>query len=440
MNLKAAISYRLIVFICMCATAGAANDILLLGDSWINGRTRLAEPLVDYYRINGGLAGGGYCSLVGSNGSADTDMVFYGGNSGWQIRDKVADAIGIDVTDVTGTVVNQELLFLLRSNVDEIEFYYRAQPGGGSFAVFNNGELLVTVNTQSDESVNEVHRLDWSSRSSSVTIKLVVTDPGESGVRLAGLNFRAYSGAVRVHEMGTGGITAGRFISVDRNGWIDSVRELRPEIVCVLLGTNDHAYNVSPSSFKSSIEILVERIRAARPYVEILLVSPGDNGLEDKAYDISDYRDVLAEVAIDTQIGFVDLHAQLGDYEDAVAAGLYSDLVHPNAAGGRYIRDAVVSMLDVTDRGDINVIKLWDTNEFLGNTDLSCEVSTEEVELRWRQFPGVSYTLKESVGLGSWTPVTLPVTRGNVEQRTVLDRSDSHFWKLEASYPLLWNQ
>lgn len=440
MNLKATIFCRLIAYICMCATAGAANDILLLGDSWINGRTRLAEPLVDYYRLNGGLAGGGYCGLVGSNGSADTDMVFYGGNSGWQIRDKVADAIGVDVTDVTGTTVNQELRFLLRSDVDEIELYYRAQPGGGSFAVYGNSDLLVTVNTNSDESVNEVHRLDWSSRSSSAWIKLVVTDPRESGVRLAGLNFRAYSGAVRIHEMGTGGITAGGFVSVDRSAWIDSVRELRPEIVCVLLGTNDHASNVSPSSFKSSIETLVERIRAARPYVEILLISPGDNGLEGKDYDLSDYRDVLAEVALDAQIGFVDLHAQLGDYEDAAAAGLYSDSVHPNAEGGLLIRDAVLSMLNVTDRGEINVIKLWDHDEFLASTDLSCEVNTEEVLLRWRQFPGVSYTLKESVGLEAWAPVTLPVTRGNVEQCTVLDRSDSNFWKLEASYPLLWNQ
>jgi lysophospholipase L1-like esterase len=423
-----------------CIYVDAASDILLLGDSWVNGRDRLAKPLAQYFEANGGLAGAGYCGLVGSNGSAASEMVYFYGNSGWQVRDKVTDAIGVDITSVTGTAVNQELRFLLKSDVDEVEIYYRAQPGGGSFAVYDDSDLLVTVNTNSDEFVNEVHRPDWSSRSSRTTIKLVVTDPSESGVRLAGFNFRAYSGAVRVHEMGTGGITAGRFVSVDRSAWIDSVRQLRPEIVCVLLGTNDHASNVSPASFKSSIEELVERVQQARPYAEILLLSPGENGLQDRVYEMTDYRDQLAEIAVEREIGFVDLHAQLGDYADANAEGLYKDSVHPNAAGGLLIRDAVVSMLDVRNSGDINLIKLWDTDELLENMDLSCEVGTEAVTLHWRQFPGVSYTLKESVNLETWTPVVLPETRGNMEQSTIIDRSDSHFWKFEASYPLLWSQ
>ncbi|HAV13034.1 MAG TPA: hypothetical protein DCX06_06020 [Opitutae bacterium] len=420
--------------------AYAAYDILLLGDSWINGRDRLAMPLAQYFEMNGGLAGAGYCGLVGTTGTAEPVMVYFYGNSGWQVRDKVADAIGVDVTDLTGTAVGQELNFLLKSDVDEIEFYYRAQPGGGSFAAYHGSELLVTVNTESDESVNEVHRLDWSSRSSRTMIKLVVTDPGVSGVRIAGLNFRANTGAVRVHEMGTGGMTAGCFVSVDRSAWVDSIRQLRPELLCILLGTNDHANNVSPASFKSNIEELVERVLAARPHAEILLLSPGENGLQGRAYKMTDYRDQLAEIAVEREIGFVDLHAQLGDYADANAEGLYKDSVHPNAAGGLLIRDAVVSMLDVRKSGDIDLIKLWDTDEFLENMDLSCEVGTGAVSLHWRQLPGVSYTLKESVNLETWTPVVLPEARGNIEQSTVIDRSEAHFWKFEASYPLLWSQ
>ena len=64
--------------VCLClfcvSTVGAATDILLLGDSLINGRERLAQPLSQHFKSNGGLAGAGYCSFVDSDGSADADI------------------------------------------------------------------------------------------------------------------------------------------------------------------------------------------------------------------------------------------------------------------------------------------------------------------------------------------------------------------------------
>lgn len=46
------------LLLCLSMNALGSCDILLLGDSWVNGRVRLAKPLAQYSEVNGGLVGG----------------------------------------------------------------------------------------------------------------------------------------------------------------------------------------------------------------------------------------------------------------------------------------------------------------------------------------------------------------------------------------------
>jgi lysophospholipase L1-like esterase len=426
----------------LLASASAANDscdILLLGDSLINGRERLAEPLANYFQGNRALVGAGYCSFVDSNGPADGYMAKFYGNDGWIVNKGGSDAIGMDITDVTGLSAGLELRVSVKSEADEIDLYYKAQPGGGRFLVYSGDVLLTVVDTRTTHAETRVHSFDWPTEPTSVILKIVVEDAGAAGVCLAGLNFRANGDGFRIHEMGTGGLTSASFASVNRDNWVDSVAELDPELVCILLGANDHSFNRDPSAFKANIEELVSRIRQAKSDVEVLLLSPSDNGLEGRIYELADYRDALADIAITQNLGFVDLWAQLGDYADANAEGLYQDLLHPNRAGGNYICDAVVSVLDVIGVSQIDLIHLWDRAEVFEATNLTCNVVSGGVELSWRKFPGVDYSLIESESLETWDINDVIMPRARYSQTILLENLFAHFWKFELSYPLLWN-
>ncbi|MGC6424336.1 MAG: SGNH/GDSL hydrolase family protein [Lentimonas sp.] len=422
-----------------CAQSAQAFDVLLLGDSLINGRERLAKPLVGYFREHYTLAGAGYCSFVDSNGPADGNMAGFYGNDGWLVNKGGVDAIGMDITDVTGWSNGLELQVSVKSEVNVIDVYYKAQPDGGRFLVYNGDALLTVVDTRTSYEETRVHSFDWPDEPTSQILKIVVEDAGIAGVCLAGVNFRVNGAGFRIHEMGTGGLPSVSFTSVDRNNWVASVAELDPELVCILLGTNDHAYNRAPFGFKENIEELISRIRQAKENMEILLLSTTDNGLEGQVYDVLDYRNALADIAIAQNVGFVDLWAQLGDYADANAEGLYQDEVHPNSLGGLHMRDASISVLEFSDSTDVELIKLTDRDSVLSTTCLNCEVVDNDVALRWKRYPGVLYTLKKAQDFDSWGAVPLPETRATQIELLLNKESTACFWRMELSYPLLWN-
>ena len=49
--------------------------------------------------------------------------------------------------------------------------------------------------------------------------------------------------------------------------------------------------------------------------LDIMLMSPGDNGLTGRSFEIADYRDALIELCIEKDLKFIDLKEVLGVVE-----------------------------------------------------------------------------------------------------------------------------
>jgi lysophospholipase L1-like esterase len=121
------------------------------------------------------------------------------------------------------------------------------------------------------------------------------------------------------------------------------VEDFEPDIVVILLGTNDakpHNFGPHGGDFVRDYVALVRELGALPSHPKVLAVSPPP-AFPGK-WDIADgplARDIAPRVeqaAREARIGFVDLRAAL-----AGRGALFPDTVHPNAEGARAVAAAV---------------------------------------------------------------------------------------------------
>jgi lysophospholipase L1-like esterase len=414
-------------------------DIVVFGDSWVNERDRLTKHLVSHFRQSSGLSGAGFCTLVESNGTADHGMVHLPTYSGWIPSDQENDSAGLNMSHLSGDTEGRSLDFYVKSDVAEIEVYYLKQPGGGSFSAYGQSSLLGTVVADAASRRSGKAVFHWSPTMLPKNFRVKIADANESGVVITGVNFKTYSDGVRIHKIGNGGLTARQSVAVDEVVWIDSLEALDPEIFCILLGTNDYGRNVISVEFKANIVELVRRVRLAKPDVEIMLMSPGDNGLTGRTFEIAEYRDVLIELCIEKDLKFIDFREVLGDYATASNLGLYTDEIHPNYAGGALMADAWLSLVVEQESRVPDVIDVLSPEPLTVHSNFKIlDVVDEDVQLQWRRLPGIDYILCKSQNLMSWEEIPIsdgyPVREFSYE----LNEEDNHFFKLKMSYPEAW--
>ncbi len=106
-----------------------------------------------------------------------------------------------------------------------------------------------------------------------------------------------------------------------------------PDVILLLIGTNDFSQGYDTANALNRLESLVARLATARPYAKILVASlplrTDSVSLEaaQNAYNNSIPAMVNRQVALGRQVYFVDIHSGFN------AAYLSSDGVHPNQAG-----------------------------------------------------------------------------------------------------------
>lgn len=406
----------------------------------MNERNRLVKHLVADFRQSSGLSGAGYCTLVETNGSADIGMVYLPTYSGWVASNQEANSAGLSISHLSGNTVGRSLDFYVKSDVDEVEVYYLKQPGGGSFSAYGQDSLLGTVATDNANRSSGKAVFHWSPTVLPKYFRVKISDPDVSGVIITGVNFKTDSDGVRIHKIGNGGLTARQPVAVDAAIWIDSLKALDPELFCILLGTNDYARNVMPTEFKTDIAELVRRVRLAKPGVEIMLMSPGDNGLTGRTFEVADYRDALIELCVEKDLKFIDFKEVLGDYATASSLGLYSDEIHPNNAGGALMADAWLSLIVEGESGlPDDVIDVLSSRSFLDRSEFSIlDVVDGDVRVQWRRFPGIEYTLCKSLDLDEWEEKILPADYPQRVFINTLNEEENNFFKLKANYPGIW--
>jgi len=167
-----------------------------------------------------------------------------------------------------------------------------------------------------------------------------------------GVDIQSAANGVRVHKLGCTGSRANQWAAVNAAQWQASITSLAPQLVTIMLGTNDQTIARTPAEFAADLTTIITRIKTAMPSVDIAIMMPAENqrGLPTL---MSTYAAAAVEVAYAQNCAYLDTQYLFGDasnpteYGSAGTIPLYSpDLVHPVAAtGGRVIVDGVMRFL-----------------------------------------------------------------------------------------------
>lgn len=137
------------------------------------------------------------------------------------------------------------------------------------------------------------------------------------------------------------------------------VTQLRPQVVSIMIGTNDAATakNVSITEFRNNLRELITKIRAVNAIPIVLSPNPI---IADKAPERSrlpEYTAVIREVVKEQQVIFVDNYAIWNkelkrQYQGEVYRHLLNDPLHPNGKGHQEMAISLFRELSIFNAND----------------------------------------------------------------------------------------
>jgi len=153
-----------------------------------------------------------------------------------------------------------------------IDIYWLGQPEGGAIQVVLDGEPGKPISTAAPTLA--VHKTNIPSPKAGDHVLTLTA--GDGKVTLVGADALAGAGNRRavVHKWGNGFATTKDFLAIEEGILRTGLEELNPQVLVLLLGTNDHNIDKSsPEAFESQLVQLLERIKKAVPKATIVLTS-----------------------------------------------------------------------------------------------------------------------------------------------------------------------
>lgn len=142
-----------------------------------------------------------------------------------------------------------------------------------------------------------------------------------------------------VLRSGNGG-ALGRHLSLIAPSIQAIAANLQPDAVMTILGTNDYRNAEGVGAYISGLRAMRDAYRAAVPDCGFIFASPALSGGV-VVTPLSEFRDALYEFCLDEGHEFYNMTDSWGPYARTNAQGLWTDNLHPNAAGGTAIASAV---------------------------------------------------------------------------------------------------
>ena len=323
--------------------------IAAIGDSWTHGTSRWCGPLATVLASQFGDAGPGWVGLSwypGNtalvNGNARTSVVGYTPDAaGWSTA--YATATGPDICSITSSTVGAKQTVTGPADCSAVVLHYL---GGSDTVRYRwDGGAWSTLDLSAGSGPLTAALTGLPATAWTLEIEIV---SGSS--TLFGLDVRRSTSGVRFHKLGATGSRAEQWATVNAAAWQTGLAALAPNLVVIMHGTNDQGSSRTPSAYRTDIDTIITRVRAAAPAADILLVAPCENQRANSVA-MADYADQLQELAVLRSCAFLDLQPFFGLLPVDYAAGsarpwFNADTIHPEpASGGRAIVDAIHRLL-----------------------------------------------------------------------------------------------
>lgn len=212
-----------------------------------------------------------------------------------------------------------------------VRIHYQTGPGLGAFDVAGK----FRVNCAADKpgyGITESFLAD-SFRIAGVQGK--VTLLGFDGVRESYRQGKpVLAGGALVHALGRSWGQAAHFCRVEPATYEKLFAALQPDLITVLLGTNDMHNEGQPDRYRQNLAKLVQTLRRAAPQTGILVIACPEAPQTRDGFAVQ-YRDIAREVAAQNQCAFWPLTDLIGARaRDWTREGFFADGLHYNRLGG----------------------------------------------------------------------------------------------------------
>lgn len=211
--------------------------------------------------------------------------------------------------------------------------------------LYHNKNHLVFHDSCKAASIEEIQfddffitRIVFPEMRDSVGFCFSVKDSGTSYFSLIGINLISSKPGIIYHSIGVNGASFDAFNRLINYRPI--LRQLKPDLVIVSLGTNDaFVPHIDSSRFRQRVVNLVDSIQLLLPGVCILLTTPGDH-LRNRKFvnpNLDIVRDVIINVAVQKHCLYWDFLALMGEIGSAkrwkARNLMYTDMMHLSQDG-----------------------------------------------------------------------------------------------------------
>lgn len=312
--------------------------ILLIGDSnteigYIHAGLRDAAA-ADY-----GAGGSGYLPCNEDRLGQLPSGFFIDNDANWQKYDMYAtsrltpphpapDGNWAECTNVGATTT-------IRFTGTAMDLYWRAESGGGTFSISMDGVSVTNIAATNSFKACRARRGNAMTAGPHTAVVAVVS----GRVSLLGVDARSETNGplwrAATHKWGNGCASTFDYLNIETNVFRTALQELSPNIVAILLGTNDHNIDGrSEADFKANLIALVTRITNAIPGVKVMLVSTFETDTAAAHTLLPQYvATSYPEAAAATGAEYWDMSTWFGAYN----AARMIDAYHVNSSYGAQI-------------------------------------------------------------------------------------------------------
>lgn len=307
--------------------------VLVTGDSW-GELPPLSQAIADrLYALFGKSADGWFPVNPGANTLNGTTSALIGV---WATYDASAAGLaptngcGIDGRSISTTATDARWLV---GNVTstEVEIFYQDLNGYFEYKESDSGTWKTVTGTNTGTTLS-VKITGMANVARTVEVRTTAANTGT--VQIHGMYFTrdSVSGAILNKCGNSGSIAQNLAVFSNKIGYYAA--KLDPDVVVIVLGTNDYRVGVTVADFERHLTTLINAYRAAVPNVGVILMAPAQtNGVA--TIPLINFRNAMARLSASLGCEFYSLYDEFGTWAQMNALGQFADDFHLSTAGAQ---------------------------------------------------------------------------------------------------------
>lgn len=301
---------------------------LITGDSWTEHKT-ITNELLALLRAEYGETSSGWINLGAENNQLDDISVSI--SAGWQYNDLDLGTLfpyssGPDGFIRTSLVAGNTITVSNMSKGDKLTMFFGKTDGTFKYSV--NGGVENTITATSTGTTVQSATITLTAPTSEL---LITTMTGT--VVFFGFHLRKSTGSgVEITKIGNGGTTGQDYLKISPTAQANFVDYLKPDVVVIILGTNDYRKGHSVANYKAGISAMIDGYRTNNANCGVILIAPAQSN-STPLIPLSDYRDAIYEIAKLKQAEFYNMYDDWNTFTAENLNQQWADTAHLTKAG-----------------------------------------------------------------------------------------------------------